>query len=173
LKLKCDEPLSNVAFNFNVRRYIEGVKPGDARPPRAWETTAHALHVATHAPRSRQLSHSGGADDDDADDDPDDSSQHGHSPGQGHDQSEPPPPLSLGLRGNSNCDIDTSRDRDNISETNNFHYLSLKGEVCLRVLNILHTVGRCRLNPVEYGVERDWFQCLKPKYDDLLSKFCF
>jgi hypothetical protein len=22
LKLKCDEPLSNVAFNFNVRRYI-------------------------------------------------------------------------------------------------------------------------------------------------------
>jgi homogentisate 1,2-dioxygenase len=24
LKLKCDEPLSNVAFNFNVRRYTEG-----------------------------------------------------------------------------------------------------------------------------------------------------
>jgi hypothetical protein len=23
LKLKCDEPLSNVAFNFNVRRYTE------------------------------------------------------------------------------------------------------------------------------------------------------
>jgi hypothetical protein len=22
LKLKCDEPLSNVAFNFNLRRYI-------------------------------------------------------------------------------------------------------------------------------------------------------
>jgi hypothetical protein len=27
LKLKCDEPLSNVAFNFNLRRYSEG-KPG-------------------------------------------------------------------------------------------------------------------------------------------------
>jgi hypothetical protein len=24
LKLKCDEPLSNVAFKFNVRRYTEG-----------------------------------------------------------------------------------------------------------------------------------------------------
>jgi hypothetical protein len=23
LKLKCDDPLSNVAFNFNVRRYIQ------------------------------------------------------------------------------------------------------------------------------------------------------
>ena len=23
MKLKCDEPLSNVAFSFNVRRYIE------------------------------------------------------------------------------------------------------------------------------------------------------
>jgi hypothetical protein len=25
LKLKCDEPLSNVAFNFNVRRYIKAL----------------------------------------------------------------------------------------------------------------------------------------------------
>ena len=24
LKLKCDEPLSNFAFKFNLRRYIEG-----------------------------------------------------------------------------------------------------------------------------------------------------
>ena len=24
MKLKCDEPLSKVDFNFNVRRYIEG-----------------------------------------------------------------------------------------------------------------------------------------------------
>jgi len=25
LKLQCDEPLSNVAFNFNLRRHTEGV----------------------------------------------------------------------------------------------------------------------------------------------------
>jgi hypothetical protein len=25
LKLQCDEPLSNFAFNFNVRRYTEGL----------------------------------------------------------------------------------------------------------------------------------------------------
>jgi hypothetical protein len=27
LKLKCDEPLSNFAFNFNLRRYIKGWTP--------------------------------------------------------------------------------------------------------------------------------------------------
>jgi hypothetical protein len=51
LKLKCDEPLSNFAFNFNLRRYIMGTVKlsdvmrlllvyaedvgGDLRPPRA------------------------------------------------------------------------------------------------------------------------------------------
>jgi hypothetical protein len=30
-------------------------------------------------------------------------------------------------------------------------------------------VGWCRLNPVESRVERDWFQSLKLKYDELLS----
>jgi hypothetical protein len=34
LKLKHDEPLSNVAFNFNLRRYSVGVRavPGVVRP---------------------------------------------------------------------------------------------------------------------------------------------
>jgi hypothetical protein len=32
-------------------------------------------------------------------------------------------------------------------------------------------VGWCRLNPVEARVERDWFQSLKLKYDDLLSSW--
>jgi hypothetical protein len=35
------------------------------------------------------------------------------------------------------------------------------------------SVGRCRLNPVEARVERDWSQRLKPKYDDQLSNFAF
>ena len=34
MKLKCDEPLSNVAFNLSVSRYVEGVvcgsDPGNA-----------------------------------------------------------------------------------------------------------------------------------------------
>jgi hypothetical protein len=34
-------------------------------------------------------------------------------------------------------------------------------------------VRRCRLTPVESRVETDWFQCLKPKYDDPLSNFAF
>jgi len=34
-------------------------------------------------------------------------------------------------------------------------------------------VGRCRLNPVEARLERDWHQCLKLKYDELLSSFAF
>jgi hypothetical protein len=30
LKLKCDEPLSNFAFNFNLRRYTMGIDPSGA-----------------------------------------------------------------------------------------------------------------------------------------------
>jgi hypothetical protein len=45
LKLKCDEPLSNFAFNFNLRRYS---KDGSARPdvPVVLEASAtHSLYL--------------------------------------------------------------------------------------------------------------------------------
>ena len=38
LKLKCDEPLSNFAFNFNLRRYIE-------QTATTWEETLQTLQV--------------------------------------------------------------------------------------------------------------------------------
>jgi hypothetical protein len=40
LKLNYDEPLSNVAFNFNLRRYTMG-----AAIKRVWPSTAHLLCV--------------------------------------------------------------------------------------------------------------------------------
>ena len=35
MKLKCDEPLSNFAFNFNWRRYIELRRDHDSGDPNA------------------------------------------------------------------------------------------------------------------------------------------
>jgi len=33
--------------------------------------------------------------------------------------------------------------------------------------------GRCKLKPFEHRLESAWYRCLKPKYDDLRSFFCF
>jgi hypothetical protein len=47
LKLKCDEPLSNVAFNVNVRRYTKAVKqhtiPETGTVPKDFEDTRQQL----------------------------------------------------------------------------------------------------------------------------------
>ena len=40
MKLNCDEPLSNIGFNFNLRRYIEGLGSDSKKP--ATETEAEA-----------------------------------------------------------------------------------------------------------------------------------
>jgi hypothetical protein len=57
LKLKCDEPLSNVAFNFNLRRYNKAhcrrtVEPSQEEARGAATATATATATAASAHRT-------------------------------------------------------------------------------------------------------------------------
>ena len=46
LKLKCDEPLSNVAFKFNVRRYVAVVHAGPQTPAADGAATSDKYLIA-------------------------------------------------------------------------------------------------------------------------------